>query len=334
MTVMKAMAAVTPGAPFELQERPVPEPRPGEVLLKVEACGVCRGDAATRDARHGIALPRIPGHEVVGTIAAFGSASTRYALGQRVGVGWRGNYCLRCDACLAGNFRACRNGLTSGQDIDGGYAEYMVAHEAALVSIPDGIASADVAPLLCAGRTTFSALKTGGAKPGELVAVQGIGGLGHLALQYASRQGCKVAALSHGKGKEALARQLGADFFIDSAARDPAAELKALGGAAVSFCTAPNAKEVARLLGGIRHGGRMVVVGSTDEPLQIPTRAFVGHNLTISGAGPGTIEDALRFSLEHGIKPMIETFPLAEATAGFDKMMNASVKFRAVVTMG
>ena len=333
MATMKAMAAVKPGAPFELVERPVPEPRPGEVLLKVEACGICRGDAATHDARHGITLPRIPGHEVVGTIAAFGAPSTRYTVGQRIGVGWRGGYCLRCDACQRGNFAACRNGLTSGQDMDGGYAEYMVAHEAAIVAIPDGIASAEVAPLLCAGRTTFSALKTGGAKPGELVAVQGIGGLGHLALQYASRQGCKVAALSHGAGKAALAYQLGAEFYIDTDAKDGAAELKALGGAAVLFCTAPNAKEVSQLLGGIRHGGKMVIVGSTDEPLAIPTRAFIGQSLTISGAGPGTIDDALRFSMEHNVKPMIETFALADAVAGFNAMMNATVKFRAVVTM-
>jgi D-arabinose 1-dehydrogenase-like Zn-dependent alcohol dehydrogenase len=334
MPSMKAMVATKPGAPFELQERPIPEPRSGEVLLKVEACGVCRGDAATHEARHGITLPRIPGHEVVGTIAGFGSASTRYALGQRVGVGWRGNYCRHCEACLRGNFRTCRNGLTTGQDMDGGYAEYMVAHEAALVSIPDGIASAEVAPLLCAGRTTFSALKTGGAKAGELVAVQGIGGLGHLAIQYAARQGCRVAALSHGTGKEALARELGAEIYIDTSATDGAAALKALGGAAVLFCTAPNSKEISKLLGGVRHSGRVAIVGSTDEPLEIPTRAFIGQNLTISGAGATPIEEALSASMAHGVKPIIETFPLADAVAGFDKMMNSTVKFRAVVTMG
>jgi D-arabinose 1-dehydrogenase-like Zn-dependent alcohol dehydrogenase len=333
MPMMKAMVAIERGAPFMLQERPVPEPGPGEVLLKVEACGVCRGDVATREARHGMALPRVPGHEVVGTIAAFGSPSARFAAGQRVGVGWRGGYCRRCDACLSGNFRACRNGLTTGQDMDGGYAEYMVAHEAALVAIPDGIASAEVAPLLCAGRTTFSALKTGGAKPGELVAVQGIGGLGHLAIQYASRAGCRVAALSHGASKEALARQLGAEIYIDTSAADGAAQLKALGGAAVLFCTAPNAKEISKLIGGVRHGGRMAIVGSTDEPLEIPTRAFIGQNLTISGAGNTTIEEALQVSMDRGVKPIIETFALADAVAGFDKMMNSTVKFRAVVTM-
>ena len=333
MPSMKAMVAIKPGAPFELHERPIPQPGVGEVLLKVEACGVCRGDLATRDARHGINLPRIPGHEVVGTIAAFGSPSSKFSSGQRVGVGWRGGYCLRCDSCLSGNFRACRNGLTTGQDMDGGYAEYMVAHEAALVTIPDGIASAEVAPLLCAGRTTFSALKTGGAKAGDLIAVQGIGGLGHLAIQYASRQGCRVAALSHGAGKEALARQLGAEIYIDTSATDGAAALKALGGAALLFCTAPNAKEISKLLGGIRHGGRMVIVGSTDEPLEIPTRAFIGQNLTISGSGTATIEEALRTSMERNVKPIIESFALADAVAGFDKMMNSTVKFRAVVTM-
>jgi D-arabinose 1-dehydrogenase-like Zn-dependent alcohol dehydrogenase len=333
MPSMNAMVATKPGAPFQLQERPIPEPGPGEVLMKVEACGVCRGDAATSEARHGITLPRIPGHEVVGTIAAFGSASDRYALGQRVGVGWRGNYCQRCEACLSGNFRACRNGLTTGQDIDGGYAEYMVAHEAALVTIPEGISSAEVAPLLCAGRTTFSALKTGRATAGELVAVQGIGGLGHLAIQYAVRQGCRVAALSHGANKEALARQLGAEIYIDTSATDGAAALKALGGAALLFCTAPNSKQISKLLGGVRHSGRVAIVGSSDEPLEIPTRAFIGQSLTMTGAGNTPIEEALQASMERGVKPIIETFPLAEAVAGFDKMMNATVRFRAVVTM-
>jgi D-arabinose 1-dehydrogenase-like Zn-dependent alcohol dehydrogenase len=330
---MKVMAATKPGAPFEMQERAIPEPGPGEVLLKVEACGICRGDVATRDARHGIDLPRIPGHEVVGTIAKLGSSSARFPRGQRVGVGWRGGFCRRCDACLAGNFRACRSPLTTGQDMDGGYAEYMVAQEEVLVAIPEGVTSAEAAPLLCAGRTTFSALKTGGAKSGDLVAVQGIGGLGHLAIQYASRQGCRVAALSHGTSKEALARQLGAEFYFDTAAGDGAAQLKALGGASVLFCTAPNARATSQLIGGIRHGGRMVVVGSTTEPLEIPTRAFVGQGLTISGAGYASIDDALRFSMEVGVRPMIEKFPLAEAVAGFDKMMNSTVKFRAVVTM-
>lgn len=331
--MMRAVVATKPGAPFELQERAIPEPASGEVLLKVEACGICRGDAATREARQGIALPRIPGHEVVGTIAKLGAPGGRFALGQRVGVGWRGGYCRRCEACLAGNFRACRNPLTTGQDMDGGYAEYMMAQEAVLVSMPEGISSAEAAPLLCAGRTTFSGLKTGGAKPGDLVAIQGIGGLGHLAIQYAARQGCHVVALSHGTGKEALARQLGAEFYIDTSAGDGAAQLKALGGASLLFCTAPNAKENTQLIEGIRHGGRMVVVGSTAEPLEIPTRALIGQGLTISGSGYSTIDDTLRFSMEAGVKPMIETFPLAEAVKGFDKMMNSTVKFRAVVTM-
>jgi D-arabinose 1-dehydrogenase-like Zn-dependent alcohol dehydrogenase len=333
MPMMKAMVALKPGAPFELQERPIPEPGPGEVLLKVEACGVCRGDVATHDARHGIVLPRIPGHEVVGTIAKLGTPGTRFRLGQRLGVGWRGGFCRRCEACLSGNFRACRDPLTTGQTMDGGYAEYMVAQEEVLVTIPETLSSAEAAPLLCAGRTTYSALRSSGAKAGDIVAVQGIGGLGHLAIQYAARQGCRVAALSHGASKEALARQLGAEFYIDTSARDGAAQLKALGGAAVLFSTAPNADEITHMIGGIRHGGRMVIVGSTDEPLKISTRVFIGQNVTISGAGNASIDDALRFSMELGVKPMIETFALSDAAAGYNKMVDATVKFRAVVTV-
>ena len=334
MSMMKAMVAVTPGAPFALQERPIPEPLlPGDVLLKVQACGVCRGDVSTHDARHGVALPRIPGHEVVGTIAKLGTPSDRFQVGQRVGVGWRGGFCRKCDACLAGNFRACRNPLTPGQSMDGGYAEYMVAHEETLVTIPETLTSAEAAPLLCAGRTTYSALKTGGAKPGDIVAVQGIGGLGHLAIQYASRQGCRVAALSHGPGKEELARKLGAEFYIDTSASDGAAELKKLGGASVLFATAPNADEIVHMIGGIRHSGRLVVVGSVDEPLKISTRVLIGQNVTISGAGNAPIADALRFSMELNVKPMIETFALADAATGYNKMADSTVKFRAVVTM-
>jgi D-arabinose 1-dehydrogenase-like Zn-dependent alcohol dehydrogenase len=334
MSMMKAVAAVTAGAPFQLLERPIPEPLPHEVLLKVEACGVCRGDAAAHEARHGIVLPRVPGHEVVGTIAKLGGPSDKFILGQRVGVGWRGGFCRRCDACLAGNFRACRNPLTTGQNMDGGYAEYMIADIEALVMVPDGISSAEVAPLLCAGRTTFSALKTGAARPGDLVAVHGIGGLGHLAIQYAARLGCRVVALSRGKAKEALARKLGAQFYIDTADGEGAAQLQVLGGATVLFCTAPNAKEASSLIPGIARNGRMVVVGSTEKPLEIPTQALIGGGLVVSGAGNAPIEDALRFSTEVGVRPMIETFALDNAVAGFDKMMNSTVNFRAVVTMG
>ncbi len=334
MPMMKSIVAVTPGAAFELQERAVPAPQPGDVLIKVEACGICRGDVATKEAQRGIVLPRVPGHEVVGTIAELGSAGSRFARGQRVGVGWRGGFCRHCDACRAGNFRACRDPLTTGQSMDGGYAEYMVAQEEALVAIPEGISAAEAAPLLCAGRTTFSALKTGHAQRGDLVAVHGIGGLGHLAIQYAARLGCRTVALSRGTGKEALARQLGAEFYIDTASGDAVRQLQALGGARVLISTAPNAKEASRLIDGLAHNGRMVVVGSTSEPIEIPTRALIGQGAVISGAGYAAIDDALRFSMETGVRPMIETFPLAEAATAFDKMMNATVNFRAVLTMG
>jgi D-arabinose 1-dehydrogenase-like Zn-dependent alcohol dehydrogenase len=334
MPMMKAVQVGAPGAAFELVERPMPSPGAGEVLIKVEACGICRGDVATKEARHAaITLPRVPGHEVVGTVVETGSPGAAFAVGQRVGVGWRGGYCRRCDACRRGDFHACRNPLTTGQSMDGGYAEYMIAQEEAVVTIPDGITAAEAAPLLCAGRTTFSALKAGGAKRGDLVAIHGIGGLGHLAIQYAARLGCRTAALSRGTAKEALARQLGAEFYIDTSTGDAAAQLQAIGGARVLFCTAPNAKEASRLIDGLGRNGRMVVVGSTNDPLEIPTRALIGQGIVISGAGYATIDDALRFSMEVGVRPMIETFPLADAAIGFDKMMNATVNFRAVLTM-
>jgi D-arabinose 1-dehydrogenase-like Zn-dependent alcohol dehydrogenase len=331
--MMKAVVATKAGAPFEFVERAVPEPAAGEVLIKVEACGICRGDRATKDARHGVTLPRIPGHEVAGTVAKHGSSPTRFKLGQRVGVGWRAGGCGRCDACRAGNFGACRNQLTTGQSVDGGYAEYMIAREEAVVAIPDGISAAEAAPLLCAGRTTFSALRSSGAAKGDLVAIHGIGGLGHLAIQFAARLGCHVAALSRGTDKEALARSLGAEFYIDTNAVDAAAELKALGGARVLLCTAPNAKETSSLIGGIARNGRMVVVASTTEPIEVPSQALIGGGVVISGAGWTSIGDALRFSNENGVRPMIETFPLAQAATAFDKMMNSTVHFRAVLTM-
>ncbi len=331
---MKAVVATKPGAPFELVERDIPEPGAGEILIKVAACGICRGDAATKDARHGIVLPRVPGHEVAGTVARLGTGITKFTLGQRVGVGWRAGGCGKCDACRAGNFNACRNQGTTGQTVDGGYAEYMVAREEAVVSMPDGISLADAAPLLCAGRTTFSGLRNGGAAKGDLVAVHGIGGLGHLAIQYAARMGCRVAVLSRGTEKEALARSLGAEFYIDTRGGDGAAQLKALGGARLLLCTAPNPKEASSLIGGIARNGRMVVVGSAEEPLEIPIQALIGGGIVVSGAGWTSIDDALRFSSDNGVKPMIETFPLAQAATAFDKMMNSTVHFRAVLTMG
>ena len=334
MPTMKAVRVAASGAAFELVDCAVPEPAAGEVLIKVAACGICRGDATTKEGRHGIVLPRIPGHEVVGTVVKLGSPSTRFAVGRRVGVGFRAGYCHHCDACLRGDFAACSDALTTGQSVDGGYAEYIVAQEEALVAIPDGIAAAEAAPLLCAGRTTFAALTNSGAKAGDLVAIHGIGGLGHLAIQYAAKRGCRTVALSRGTGKEALARSLGAEFYIDTSVENAAARLQELGGAKVLLCTAPNAKEASQLIAGLGRNGRMVVVGSTNEPLEVPVRALIGQGVVISGAGPASIDKALSFSIEAGVRPMIETFPLADAATAFDKMMNATVNFRAVLTMG
>ena len=330
---MKAVIARRPGAVLELVEREIPVPGAGEVLLKVEACGICRGDLATKDGRHGIDLPRVPGHEVVGTIESIGAQSTRFALGQRVGVGWRAGACGRCEACRAGNAAACRNALTTGQHVDGGYAEYMIAREEALVQIPAGMAPAAAAPLLCAGRTTFAAFKNAGAKKGDLVVVQGIGGLGHLGSQIAAKLGCRTVAISHGKSKEEFARSLGADVYIDAAAQDPVALLREMGGVQAMLCTAPNSQENSALIEAMRSGWRFMVVGHADDPLQVPVRALI-RGVQVTGAGVATMADALDFARNNGVQPMIETFSLEDANTAFNKMMDGTVHFRSVLAMG
>lgn len=331
---MKAIQVNSPGADFELVRKEVPEPKENEVLIKVEACGVCHGDAVTKEGHFpGIQYPRIPGHEVVGLIDKLGSDVLPWKVGQRVGVGWHGGHCFNCNACLRGEFGACEHSLTTGVSTDGGYAEYMVVRTEALASIPDGLDSMRAAPLLCAGRTTFGALKNSVARGGDLVAIHGLGGLGHLAVQFAAKLGFRTVVLSRGREKEQLAYKLGAHVYIDTNGANAANELKNMGGAKVILCTAPNGKAISELVGGLGRNGHMIIVAFSREMLQIPSNLLLMGGRSISGWVGGTPDEALNFSVLSGIAPMIEVFPLEQAAEAYEKMMMATVHFRAVLKM-
>lgn len=337
MPMMKAVQVSAPGANFEVVRKEIPEPKEGEVLIRVEACGICHGDAVTKEGYYpNIVYPRIPGHEVVGRVSKLGPQVPPREIGQRVGVGWYGGPCLICDACRRGDFDNCTNSLTPGISFDGGYAEYMTVSARALALVPAEFDSLEAAPLLCAGRTTFSALRGSGAKGGDLVAIQGLGGLGHLAVQFARKLGYRTAALSRGKDKEQLAYQLGAHVYIDTEASNAADELKKLGGAKVILATAPSSKAISTLIGGLGFEGQLIIVAAPRDPLQInPSQLFQGRR-SIRGwvASRAEVADALNFSVIADIVPMIEVFPLEEAAAAYQKMMNSQVHFRSVLKIG
>ena len=333
MPLMRAVQIGAPGADLELVQREIPAPRENQVLIQVAACGICHGDAIVKEGHFpGIQYPRIPGHEVIGTIAALGAAVKHWRVGQRVGVGWHGGHCFQCGACRRGDFWACEDSLTTGITIDGGYAEYMTAREEALVSIPDDLDSRTGAPLLCAGRTTFGALKGSHAKGGDLVAIHGIGGLGHLAVQYAVKMGFKTVALSRGREKEALAHQLGAHDYIDTTAGNAAQALKKMGGARLILGTAPNGKAIAELFGGLVRNGQLIIVAAPRDPIQIPGGQLLGGG-SLSGSVGGSIAEAIDFSMVFGVRPMVEVFPLEQAALAFEKMMTSKVHFRSVLQM-
>ena len=335
MSLMKAIQVTSPGADFELVQKEIPEPRENEVLIKVAACGVCHGEALVKEGHFpGIKYPRIPGHEVIGAVDKLGSRVDGWKLGQRVGVGWHGGHCFKCRACQKGEFLACENSLITGISTDGGYAEYMIARSEALVSIPDELDSVESAPLLCAGRTTFGALKYSGARGGDLVAIHGLGGLGHLAAQYAVKLGFKTVVLSRGKEKEKLAYSLGAHIYIDTNATDAAKELMKMGGARVILCTAPNSKAISELVAGLGRDGEAIVVTGAREPIQIPPMVLLGGGRSIRGWVGGKIEETIRFSILFKVRPMVEVFPLAQAAMAYEKMMTSKVHFRSVLKIG
>jgi D-arabinose 1-dehydrogenase-like Zn-dependent alcohol dehydrogenase len=323
-----------PGGTFEEVERPVPEPRAREIRIRVEACGMCHSDAFVKAGQFpGLALPRIPGHEIAGRIDAVGAEVSGWQRGQRVGVGWYGGHCGQCLACRRGDFMNCAAGGITGITFDGGYAEYVVVPVAAVVRVPDELEPAQAGPLLCAGITTFNALRNSGARPGDTVAVLGIGGLGHLAIQYASKLGFRTVALSRGADKEALARELGAHDYVDTQ-RVPAAEgLQRLGGAHLVLATAPHAESIAAAVAGLAPRGKLLIVAAPVEPMQISALMLLSGK-SIAGWPSGTSidsEDTLAFSARAGVRPRIETFRLDQAEEAYARMMENRLRFRAVL---
>ena len=331
----RAVHATGPGR-LELTEKTLVAPSAGHVRIRVEACGVCHSDAGTVEGLFPIEWPRVPGHEAVGRIDALGDGVVGWAVGQRVGVGFLGGSCGHCEFCRSGDLVNCRNQEFTGIQHDGGYAEVLIAKSSGLVSIPDDLSSADAAPLLCAGLTTFSALRNSSAKAGDLVAVLGIGGLGHLGVQYARHMGFEVAAIGRGPDKDGLAEKLGAHHYIDSMAADPAAALQALGGATLVIATASAGKAVADTVKGLRPRGHVIALGATAEPIQISASDLLFGSRVVEGAltgDPATADATLRFSTLTGVAAMIETMPLERAPEAYAKMMAGKARFRLVLTM-
>jgi D-arabinose 1-dehydrogenase-like Zn-dependent alcohol dehydrogenase len=339
MTKMRAAQVPRPNGPFEIVEREIPQPSPGTVRIKVQACGVCHSDTITKSGLFpGIQYPRVPGHEVVGVIDAVGAGVSEWKTGQRVGVGWHGKHCGHCDDCRRGDFFACtEDHQVTGVNFDGGYAEYMIAPSVAVALVPDDLAPADAAPLMCAGVTTFNALRNSGARSGDLVAVLGLGGLGHLGTQYAAKMGFKTVAIARGQDKEALARKLGAWHYIDSQAQDPAAELTKLGGAKVILATVTDSAAMSATQGGLATKGTLMILGAPPTPLNISAFGLISGSRSIKGWYSGTSidsQDALNFSVLKGVRSMNETFPLERVTEAYDRMMSGKARFRVVLTMG
>ena len=334
---MKVAQIPKPGADFQIVEREIPKPGAGQVRIKVQACGICHSDVLTKEGMWpGIQYPRIPGHEVVGVIDELGEGVSEWKAGQRVGVGWHGGQDGTCLSCRRGDFRNCRNLKIPGISYDGGYQQNMVAPVEALVAIPESLDATEAAPLLCAGLTTFNSLRHSGALPGDLVAVQGIGGLGHLGIQYANKFGYKVAAIGRRSENAALAGKLGASIYIDSNATNAAEELQKLGGAQVILATAPNSKAMSQLIDGLAPNGKLMVIGATFDAIEVTPIQLISGSRALQGWSAGTpadSEDTLHFSELTGVRPMIETYPLEKAAEAYARMMSGKAQFRVVLTM-
>lgn len=335
---MRAVQVTRPTGPLDIVEREIPEPAAGQVRVKIEACGICHSDAMTKEGLWpGIQYPRVPGHEIAGVIDALGAGVVGWAKGQRVGVGWHGGHCGYCDSCRRGDFVTCQVAFQiPGISYDGGYAEYMIAPAGALALIPDGLSPIDAAPLMCAGVTTFNPLRHSGARPGDLVAILGIGGLGHLGIQFAAKMGFKTVAIARGKDKEPLAKKLGATSYIDTNNQDAAAELVKLGGAKVILATATSGKAMSAVLGGLGVNGKLIILGAAAEPLQVPGIPLLMGRRSILGWPSGSSidsQDTLSFSAQSGVRSMNEVFPLERAAEAYDHMMSGKARFRAVLTM-
>jgi D-arabinose 1-dehydrogenase-like Zn-dependent alcohol dehydrogenase len=322
---------------FEIVEREIPKPEAGQVRIKVQACGICRSDELTKEGLWpGIQYPRVPGHEVAGIIDELGANVSAWKTAQRVGVGWHGGRDNTCPSCRRGDFRNCRNLKIPGISYDGGYQQYMIAPIEALVPIPDGLNDVEAAPLLCAGITTYNALRHSGAMPGDLVAVLGVGGLGHLGIQFANKFGYKVVAIGRGSESAALAKKLGASVYIDDKTANAAQELQNLGGAQVILATAPSSKAMSQLFDGLGPNGKLIVIGAAFDPIEVTPLQLITGSRTIQGWAAGTAadsEDTLRFAELSGVRPMIETYPLEKAAEGYARMMSGKAQFRVVLTM-
>src|SRR5437773_1181004 len=337
MAKMRAAQIARPGWPFEIVERPIPQPEADWVRIKVQACGICHSNSLVKEGHWpGLQYPRIPGHEAVGVVDAVGAGVSQWKPGQRAGVGWHGGHCGHCDACRSGNYFGCLVALQiTGISFDGGYAEYLVAPAIALALVPEELSSVEAAPLMCAGITTYNALRNTQARPGDVVAVLGLGGLGHLGVQYAAKMGFKTVGIARGSDKASLARKLGAHYYIDSQAQDPAAELQKLGGAKVILATVTNGDAMSAVQGGLAINGTLVVIGAA-EALQVSPLLLLTGRRSVKGWYSGTAidsQDTLRFSVLTGVRSMNEVFPLAKVAEAYERMMSGKARFRVVLTM-
>jgi D-arabinose 1-dehydrogenase-like Zn-dependent alcohol dehydrogenase len=333
----RAFQVTSAGGPFELVQREFPEPGPGQVRIRVQACGVCHSDSITKFGIFPIAYPRVPGHEIAGVLDAVAPDVPVFKVGQRVGLGWHGGHCNYCEQCRRGDFILCQNQQIAGISYDGGYADYVIAPANALAAIPGDLADVDAAPLMCAGVTTYNSLRHSGAKAGDLVAILGIGGLGHLGVQFAAKAGYRTVAIARGPEKAALAKELGAHHYIDNKATNFAEELQKLGGAAVILSTLTDAAALETAVGGLAPGGRLIIVGVPEKPIAVNTLPLIMGNREVRGWASGTgmdSEDTLNFSALTGVRPRIETYPLEKAPEAFDRMMSGKARFRVVITTG
>jgi propanol-preferring alcohol dehydrogenase len=333
--MMRAVQVSKPGGAFELVEREIPEVSPGQVRIQVEACGICHSDALVKAGAYpGLSLPRIPGHEIAGRVDKVGANVTEWKKGDRVGVGWHGGHCFVCNACRKGLFINCERGQVTGISYDGGYAEYVVVPREAVARIPEKLEATDAAPLLCAGITTYNALRNSGARAGDTVAVQGIGGLGHLAIQYAARMGFLTIAVSRGADKRELAQQLGAHEYVDTERVGAAEGLQRFGGADLVLATGPNSEAIASTVGGLKPRGKLLIVAAPFEPLKVSALALLSGK-SIAGWPSGSSidsEETVAFSVLTGVRPRVEVFKLEQAEQAFARMMENRVRFRAVLT--
>lgn len=334
---MKAAVIEEAGGDFIIKDVDKPSPSANEILIKVEACGICHSDNFVKEGGFpGLEYPRIPGHEVVGIIEEIGKNVSKWEKGQRVGVGWHGGHCFECEPCRRGDFISCENAKVSGISYDGGYAEYMTAPQEAVANIPEDLSSAEAAPLLCAGITVFNALRNSGIRAGDVVAVQGIGGLGHLAIQYAAKMGMRTVAVSHSNDKKELASKLGAHEFINTNEKDGAEELQKLGGAKLILATAPHSDAITSIVDGLGIDGKLLMVAATGEPIEISPMQLLMGRKSAAGWPSGTAidsEDTLKFSAMTGTKPMIEEYSLDNVAEAFEQMMNNKARFRVVLKM-